>query len=365
MSTTLSHKVFKIIPKIFVPVVTILGTFFLCSIVMWATGIDAINAWCVMFKGAVGSSKGFCTTLVKSTPLMIIGTGMAVAFRCSLFSIGADGQMYMGGLFATIIGTMDLQIPVWLHLTIALLAGFIAGAIWAIVPGYLKAKHQTNIIITTILLNYIALHTIDMMVYGPLRADKSSSVSLPESLSVVHRLPSFIPGYRLHVGFLIAMAMVILVYILLFKTAIGIEMRFIGPSPEASRTIGVPLMKRVLLAMTISGGLAGLAGAIEILAVQYKLRSGFVGNLGYTGIAVALLGGNNPLGVLGGSLFFGILRNGSSHMQSKAGIPLAITSVVEGVTILFIVISTAVINGNNHISRWIRKNQFLVAGGVK
>ena len=142
-------------------------------------------------------------------------------------------------------------------------------------------------------------------------------------------------------------------------------MRFIGPSPEASRTIGVPLMKRVLLAMTISGGLAGLAGAIEILAVQYKLRSGFVGNLGYTGIAVALLGGNNPLGVLGGSLFFGILRNGSSHMQSKAGIPLAITSVVEGVTILFIVISTAVINGNNHISRWIRKNQFLVAGGVK
>mgnify|MGYP000932159855 CR=1 FL=1 len=350
-------KFYTLLPSFITPFITVIGTFILSSLIMWITKIDVGNAWSVMLQGSLGSISGICTTLVKSTPLILVGLGMSVAFRSGLFNIGAEGQMYLGGLAATIIGTWQANLPSWIQLTAALIFGFIGGASWAIIPGYLKAKYQTNIIITTILMNYIGLYLVDILVYGPLRANKESTVSLPESESVIYKLPTFIPGLRLHIGFLIAIFFTIFIYILMYKTALGMEMCLIGPSPETSRTIGIPVIKRSILAMSISGGLAGLAGAIEILAVQFRLRPMFVGNLGYTGIAVALLGSNNPIGVFLSSLFFGILRNGSSHMQSKVGVPLAITSVIEGITMLLLILMIAFMSKRNGITNWIESKK--------
>lgn len=341
----------------------IFAAFLLSSLLMVLVGLDVVKAWSSMVSGSFGSPYNISVTLVKTTPLILGGLGMAVAYRSGLFNIGGDGQMYVGGLAAFLVSQLNLGLPVFLQIILALVAAFGAGALWAAIPGYWKAKHNTNIIITTILLNYIAQYFIDFCVYGPLRADKSSAVSLPESLSIPHYLSIILPRTRLHSGFLIALCAFVIVYLFIHHTALGKELCVMGSNPEAARTVGISVVKKTIIAMAISGGLAGLGGGIELMGVQYKLRSLFVSGMGYSGAVVALMGNNSPIGVVLSALLFGFLSNGAYHMQAEAAVPTPLVSIVEGLTILFVVAFMAA--RSPQIRQLFKRNCGLARGVIK
>lgn len=275
-------------------------------------------------------------SLVQSVPYIFAGLAVALGFRAGLFNIGAEGQLFVGALTSVYAGFAITGLPSYIHIPIALLAGALGGAIWGFIPGLLKAKTGGHEVINTIMMNYIAFRLSEYLLRGPLQQPNSfNPVSPPIQESA--KLPRFFDTpLRFHMGFFVALAVAWLVYWLLFKTKWGFELRTVGANPRAARYAGMNIVRVTVLAMSLSGALAGLAGANEVLGVNYNLAVAFSSGYGFDSIALALLGKSHPLGVVMAALMFGTLRNGAIQMQVSAGIPIDIISIMQAIILAFI-----------------------------
>lgn len=334
--------------NLLLPIIAVLGSFLIGSILLLLLDINPVEAYSALIRGAFGTQRLIITTLLKSIPLIFAGLAVTLAYRGGVFNIGAEGQLYVGALFAVWAGTV-LILPYPWHLLVALLLGIVGGMLWGAIPGYLKASRGMNEIIVTILMNYIAIFTASYFVHGPLKEEgwNTQTPAVAESA----QLPIIWEGTRLHAGFLLALLCVLAVYILLFHTTLGYRIRMVGTNIEAARYAGVKTTTVMALTMALSGGLAGLAGTTELLGVQYRLIDNFSPGWGFDAIAVALVGRLHPLGALLAALFFGALRNGANSMQTAVRVDVVVVYILQGLAIIFLIAGASV---NSRIRRWLQ-----------
>jgi simple sugar transport system permease protein len=275
-------------------------------------------------------------SLVKSVPYIFAGLAVSLGFRTGLFNIGVEGQIFMGGIFSVWVGYTFTGLPAYIHVPFAFLAGALGGALWGFIPGVLKAKTGGHEVINTIMMNYVAFRLTDWLLREPMKRPGSTNPLSP-IIEDSARLPQFFGDpIRFHLGFFIALAMAALVYWFLFKTKWGFDLRTVGANPRAARYAGMNIVRSTIVAMSLSGALAGMAGANELLGVNHHLSQSFSPGYGFDSIALALLGRNHPLGVVLAALLFGTLRNGATRMQAAAGIPIDIISVMQALILAFI-----------------------------
>lgn len=309
--------------------------------------VNPLEAYGALWEGAFGSFNAMAETLVKATPLLLVGLGICIAFRANVINIGGEGQMIIGGIMATQVGLTFTELPGWLVITLAIFMGFIGGAIWGGIPGFLKAYFNVNEILSTVMMNAIAVQLMNFLLRGPMidpaQAEKASKIPQTKRLLDAFRLPRLVPT-RLHIGFLLAIVLAILVYILLWRTTLGYRIRAVGQNPHAARYGGIRVRRHIVTALLLSGAFAGLAGAIQVYGVNYRMitdgsASGFTGAAGFNGIVAALFGQLHPLGTIPASIFFGALLVGANKMQRVVQIPSALITALNGLIVVFVVSS--------------------------
>lgn len=305
------------------------------GVLLWMGGYDPFLAAAAMLRGSVGGWDVFMSiTLVRSVPLILTGLAVALAFRAGVWNIGAEGQLYVGAIAAVSVGLSFAWLPAWALVSSVLLASAVAGALWALVPAAMRLRLGVGEVITTILMNFVGINLAAYMVHGPLQEAQGV---FPQTERIVEaaRLPLLVPGTRLHAGFALAVMLALGLAMLMRRSRLGFQLRAVGASPVASRVSGRIDVDRVLLMSFIgSGALAGLAGGVEVAGLTFALYEGLSPGWGYTAIAVALLAGLDPLGVIVAAVLFGALQAGAGAMQRDAGIPAAWVGVVEALVIL-------------------------------
>jgi general nucleoside transport system permease protein len=303
------------------------------AIVLALSGANPIPAYEALFAGAFGGRRELAETLVMATPLILGGLAFAVAARAGLFNIGIEGQMVVGGLCAGLAAAWDPGLPIFVHLPLAILAGMMAGGIWGFIPGFLKAKTGAHEVITTIMLNYLA-YRISTVVIGQEHLPLVNPALQATQPAVDNAtLPQLVAATRLHAGILIALAAAVVVWFLLYRTVFGYKIRTVGLSPGAAAFAGIPWGRTIALAMLLSGLLAGLGGTVDALGLQGRYYNITLG-IGFTSIAVGLVGRNTPFGVVLAGLLFGALASGATKMQNTAGISRDIVYVLLAFVIL-------------------------------
>ncbi|MCK9245791.1 MAG: ABC transporter permease [Anaerolineaceae bacterium] len=279
----------------------------------------------------------FLESLVQATPYIFAGLAVALGFRSGLFNIGVEGQLFIGAACATFVGYSITGLPAWLHMPLAFLAGAAGGAFWAFIPGFLKAKTGGHEVINTIMMNWIAFRLTEWLLSGPMTRPDSGGLPLSPIIQKTAMIPQFFEKpIRFHAGFFIALLAAYLVWWLLFKTTWGLNLRTVGTNPRAARYAGLDTGKSIIIGMTLSGALAGMAGAVQILAVNHSMALGLSSGYGFDSIALALIGNNHPLGVVLSSLLFGTLRNGATRMMVVSSIPIDIVDVIQAIILMFV-----------------------------
>lgn len=296
---------------------------------------NPMEAYANFFRGIFGNLNGFCEVFVKATPLIFTGLGCAVAFRTGFFNIGAEGQFYMGALTSAMVALGLQGVPGIVRIILALIIGFLAGGIWALIAAIFKAKFGISEIIVTIMLNYIAINLIGLAVRTFLM-DPAGSVPQSAKIDESALLMQILPPTRLHVGFILALLAVVIVWYLLEKTTLGYEIKVVGFNKRAAACNGISVMKNIVISAFLSGGLAGLAGVVEVLAIQKKLLEGISSNCGYTAVLIALMAGNHPVGVVVASIAMAAMQVGANTMQRQLGVPSAIVDILVGLVVLLI-----------------------------
>ena len=331
------------------PIVAILISLVICWLILVISGYDAPKAFAALWNSGFKNIKSFGNVLNKTSPLLFTGMAVAFAFRGNVFNIGAEGQLLLGAAAATWVGITFTSLPSYLLIPLILLSGAIAGAAWAFIPGYLKAKHEVSEVITTIMFNYIALQFIGFLVRGPF---KDVSQAEPQSYKIAESgfLPYIIPGTKMHLGIVLGIIFAVIIFILLFKTYFGYEVRAVGFSPTAARTGGIAVEKTMITTMLISGALAGVGGAIELAGTTHYLLEGISPGYGFTAIAVSILAANNPLGVIFSAFLFGLLSAGATSMQRAADVSASFVNVFQGIIIIFIAIAAVKRVGHKKIT---------------
>lgn len=317
-------------------VAVMLALFLGAGFILWA-GKSPLVGYQALWQGSFGSPQDLAELTVSMTPLVFTGLSIALAYRAGLLNIGAEGQFIIGQIAGAWAGAASVFTgwPAWAHLPVALLTGFLAGGLWAAVPGILKAYRGVHEVINGIMMNWIALYFTHYLVMGPLMADPYLPVTKEVFDSA--KLFRFLPPTRANLGILVALLAALAVWYLMWKTTVGYGIRAVGHNPLAAEYAGIPVARHLLLALIISGGLSGLGGATLVLGVQHKFYDVFTfTNYGFDGIAVAFLGNNTPLGVVVGALLFGIFSRGAQRMQSVADIPKEIIGVVTAVVIILV-----------------------------
>lgn len=318
---------------------TIATTVLVALAALWLTlhlaGLDASRALAALWQGSFGSRFALLSsTFVRATPLILTGLAVALAFRAGVWNIGADGQLLVGAVAATMVGLATTRAIGAAALPLALLLGAAAGAAWAGIAALLRTRFGVLEVISTIMLNFIALYLVGYLVRGPLQ-EPTHAYPQSDPIPLAARLPKLIPGTRLHWGFAIALVAPIVLWWVLRSTAAGFRLRAVGQNPDAARSAALVDVSRVTTrALLASGALAGLAGAIEVTGVTFALYENLSPGYGYTAIAVALLAGLDPLGVLGAGLLFGALDAGALAMQREAAVPSVVVAVVEALLVL-------------------------------
>ena len=329
------------------PVFATLAALALGAVMLLFLKVNPIEAYKALWQGAFGSTNAFAETLVKATPLLLVGIGICISFRGDVINIGGEGQMIIGAIFATWVGLTFTSLPGWLVITLAMIAGFLGGAVWGGIPGFLKAYFRVNEILSTVMMNAIAVQIMNFMLRGPMidpiQAQKASKIPQTARLIEAFRLARWAPT-RLHLGALIAVVLAILVYILLWRTTLGYRIRAVGLNPSASRYAGIKVPRYVVMALLLSGAFAGLAGAIQVYGVNYRMitdgsASGFTGNAGFNGIVAALFGQLHPLWSIPASILFGALLVGANQMQRVVQVPSALITALNGLVVVFVVSS--------------------------
>lgn len=312
---------------------SILLAFLIGAGLIAVAGKSPLQAYQTLYSGVFGRTYGIIETLIKGTPLLLAGLGMVIAFKAKVWNVGGEGQIYMGALAATWVGLNLKAGSVWVHLPLALLAGAAAGSLWALIPALLKVYLKVNEVITTLMLNYIAILLVSWLVHGPMQEVGGFMPQTPRVADTAI-LPLLFPPNRLHAGVLLAVAAAVLVYVLLFHTTLGYNIRAVGANPAAAEHGGIRVRRTVLLVMLLSGSLTGLAGANEVLGFHYRLLDGISPGYGFTAMVVALLGKLNPLAVIASAYLFASLYVGASQMQRVMQVPIALSQVIQGLVVL-------------------------------
>jgi len=338
----------KILKGVGTPFFAVLLAVALGSLIMWLSGYDAVAAFRALYLGSFGTPKAIGDTLLRSTPLILTGLGLAYGFKANLFNIGAEGQLFMGGLTAAWLGVLIGTLPWYAAVPILIVAAMIAGAAWAFVPAILKAKIGAHEVITTMMFTYIAKYIVSWLVVGPLKAPGpipqtnqiAPSAVLPriQSLFSPETLQSFpfLALGRAHTGIFIAVIAAVVVWFMLKYTTLGYENRAVGLNPSAAETGGISVAATTVKALCISGALAGIAGAVEVMGVHGRIFDQFSSGFGFTGIAVALLAKNHPIGVIPAAILFGALSAGAGTMQLEAEVPQKIILIIQALVIFFV-----------------------------
>jgi simple sugar transport system permease protein len=330
----------NIVPNILLPAGGVLAALILGAIMLVMLKADPVAAYTALLNGAAGSVSGITQSLVKATPLLLVGLGICIAFRANVINIGGEGQIIIGALLGTWFPLTFSAWPGWLLIPCTLMVGFLGGAAWGFVPGILKARLHVNEILSTIMMNSIAQQLMNLLLRGPLMdpAGIAAGTYLAQSARLPQQvwLPRLIPQTLLHAGAILAVVLALAVYIFLWRTTIGYRIRAVGLNPDASRYAGINVPFNQALSMTLAGGFAGLAGVIEVIGVQHRLLEGITSGYGFTGIVAALLGGLHPLGLIPASVLFGGLLVGAAQMQRTAQVPSSLITAILGLVVLFV-----------------------------
>ncbi|MFQ6117072.1 MAG: ABC transporter permease [Candidatus Bipolaricaulia bacterium] len=308
------------------------------GIFFWAYGVSPLHAYRLIFQGALGSTLGLAETVRRAIPLLLIGVGLALAFEALFWNIGAEGQLLLGAVAATWVALFS-GLPPYLLIPAMLVLGFLAGAAWALIPAVLKAKMGINDVITTLMMNYIAMYLVLYLIHGPWKGKQMWGFAYTDIFPKEAWMP-LIPGTRIHwLTLALGLVSALLVYILITRTKQGFEIRIIGENPEAARFAGISYLKTTLLVMFVSGGLAGLAGVGEVAGVHHLLRhpSQISLGYGYTAIIVAWLAWRNPLMVILTALLFGIIMAGGDVIKVSLGLPFQLVNVFNGLILFFLI----------------------------
>jgi len=328
--------------SLLIPFLAIVTAIILGGIIISLVGANPFNAYLGLFQGAFGSAKALSETAVWATPYIFAGLAVALAFKGGLFNIGAEGQLAFGAVASAWVGyalpgLMHTNLPAFIHIPLAIGAGMLAGAIWGAIPGALKAYTGGHEVINTIMMNYIALNTASFLLNGPMKDPDPSNLSARTPIIAVSaQIPPVFEGLRFHWGFILALVMAVIVWWLLWKTTLGFEIRTVGANPDAAQYAGINSKRTIVITMALSGMLAGLAGAIEVTALNYRHELGFAVGYGFDSIAIALLGKTNPFGVILAAILFGGMRNGATRMQFLTQIPTDIISMIQALILLFV-----------------------------
>lgn len=327
---------------ILIPILAVFTAIVVGGIVIAAVGGNPFDAYLGLLDGAFGSTKTLSETAVWATPYIFAGLAVAVAFKGGLFNIGAEGQLAFGAVFSAWVGyslpgALGIQLPAIIHIPLAIGFGALAGAFWAAIPGALKAYMGGHEVINTIMMNYIALNITSFLLNGSMKDPSPTNViaRTPE-IALSARIPPLFEGLRVHWGFILALLVAGLVWWVLWKTNLGFEIRTVGANPEAARYAGIDVGNIIVLTMAFSGMLAGMAGSIEVTALNYRHELGFSMGYGFDAIAIALLGKTHPLGIVLAAILFGAMRNGATQMQFRTQIPVDIISVIQALILLFV-----------------------------
>ncbi|MCX7853625.1 MAG: ABC transporter permease, partial [Caldilineales bacterium] len=332
----------SIVEAVQVPILAVFTAMVVGGGVIALAGGNPLAAYMGLFQGAFGSAKALSETAVWATPYIFAGLAVALAFKGGLFNIGAEGQLAFGAVATAWVGYalpehLGLNLPAVVHLPLAIGAGVLVGALWAAIPGVLKAYTGAHEVINTIMMNYIALNLVSYLLNGPMKDPNPLNVIARTPLiAETARIPPIIGGLRLHWGFPLALAVAGLVWWLLWKTTLGFEIRTVGANIHAARYAGIHVRRILVLTMAFSGALAGLAGVIEVTGLNYRHELGFSIGYGFDAIAIALLGKTHPVGVILAALLFGAMRNGATRMQFLTQIPVDIISVIQALILLFV-----------------------------
>ena len=310
------------------------------ALLVLSSGKDPLAAYWSLAAGAVGSWDRIAIGLNKATPLLLTAVGVALCFRANVINIGGEGQIAVGGLAATWVALAFPRAPGAVVIPAGIAAGAVAGAAWAALAAAVRLTRGVHEVIVTLLLNFVGVLLVGEALHGALG---ETGAGFPQSPLFPARswLPRLLPGTDLHVGLLLALAAVALGHLLLWRTPFGFRLRVLGASPGAAAYAGVSAPRSFVQVMVIAGGLAGLAGAIEVLGVHYRLIEGFSHGFGFNAVAVALLGALTPLGVLPAALFFGFLETGAQAMQRAMGVPSPLVGVIQGLTLVFVLCAMA------------------------
>ncbi len=301
---------------------------------------DPIAAYGTLVRGAAGSVSGITQSVVKATPLLLVGLGICIAFRANVINIGGEGQIIVGAIMGTWFPLTFSAWPGWALIPTTLILGFLTGAAWGFVPGVLKARLRVNEILSTIMMNSIAQQLMYLLIRGPLMdpAGVAAGTFLAQSARLPEQvwLPRLVPQTLLHAGAILAVILALIVYVFLWRTTIGYRIRAVGLNPDASRYAGINVPFYQALSMTLAGGFAGLAGVIEVIGVQHRLLDGITSGYGFTGIVAALLGGLHPVGLIPASILFGGLLVGANEMQRSVQVPSSLINAILGLVVLFV-----------------------------
>lgn len=342
-STPLNRPAFdwgNIVLHILLPLAGVLVALLIGAVMLVILKADPIAAYGTLVNGAAGSVSGITQSLVKATPLLLVGLGICIAFRANVINIGGEGQIIVGAIMGTWFPLTFNTWPGWLLIPASLIVGFLAGAAWGFVPGILKARLNVNEILSTIMMNSIAQQLMYLLIRGPLMdpAGIAAGTFLAQSARLPEQvwLPRLIPQTLLHAGAILAVLLALAVYFFLWRTTIGYRIRAVGLNPDASRYAGINVPFYQALSMTLAGGFAGLAGVIEVIGVQHRLLDGITSGYGFTGIVAALLGSLHPLGLIPAAILFGGLLVGANEMQRAVQVPSSLINAILGLVVLFV-----------------------------
>ncbi len=339
-AATLPGLVRRVFYRLVVPVVSIAAALSVSGLLIVIASGNPLEAYGAMLQGAAGSVGSLATSGVRTTPILLTGLAVAISFRAGVFNVGAEGQLYLGAAFATVVAVAPLGLPGFIHVPLALLAGFVGGALWVVIPAYLRAYRGVSEVVTTLMLNFVGIYLISYLIdpiTGPI-GERNASYAQSALIQGTAQLPVMISGTSLHAGLLLAIGLAVALQILLRYTGLGFRLRMLGGNPTAARFTGMNSSRQIVIAMLISGGIAGLAGAGEVMGLRMRLYDHFSPGYGYDGIAVALLANSSPLGVILSASFFGALRAGANAMQQATGIETSLVLIIQALTILFVIL---------------------------
>ncbi|MCB9437668.1 MAG: ABC transporter permease [Anaerolineales bacterium] len=349
---------------VLLPVLAVAAALLIGAIMLLLMDADPIEAYQALYDGAFGTVNSRSETLVKATPLLLVGIGICIAFRGGVINIGGEGQMIAGAVVGTYValkfetmpfsGTASIyhDLPQYLTIALCMISGFLAGAFWGGIAGLLKAYFDVNEILSTIMLNQIALQLMSYLLNGvmldPRQRERVNHIPRTARVPDYAQIPRVtwltdVP-IRLHYGFIIALVLAVIIYIFLWRTTLGYRIRAVGKNQRASRYAGINVKRQMLFSMFLAGGFAGLAGTVQVLGLQYRLQTdgsaaGFTGNAGFNGIVAALFGGLHPVGAIPASIFFGGLLIGAQSLQRTVQVPASLITTLNGLVVVFVVSS--------------------------